>query len=336
MMYNEEIDVAKAYKKQYLDGLEYVIKSRQKIAETQRNEYAKDIFSNQQKYRTDLMKMLGWPLIDYQKNDKVNVKSELLSKEDGYEIYRMQFEILEGLFMTGLLFKQDCQDKAPLVIAQHGGLGTPELISGIYGGTSNYNNMLQRVREKGVHVFAPQLLLWNEIYGDTFDRKNIDGQLKRVGSSITAIEVFGIMSIIDYFEKEDYVSSFGMVGLSYGGFFTICTAALDTRIKSAISCSFFNSRDEICWADWSWLESARMFDDAEISCLVYPRKLCLRMGDKDELFDYKYSIKSFDKIKALCKDVGTNWVDFKVFDGTHEFFKDDDAIQNLINDIKIR
>jgi len=334
MKYSEPIDVAKKYKKEYSDGLEYVIKYRQKEAEAQRNEYSKNIFSDPEKYRLDLKEMLGWPLVNYQKEKDINVKSELLSKEDGYEIYRMQFEILEGLNLTGLLFKQNSQEQLPMVIAQHGGLGTPELVSGMYGATSNYNNMLHRIRQNEVHVFAPQLLLWNECFGDSFDRKHVDARLKRVGSSITAIEVFGITRVIDYFSQEGYVSNFGMAGLSYGGFYTLYTAAIDLRIKSAISCSFFNKRDEVCWPDWAWFKSAEKFDDAEVASLIYPRKIYIQMGNKDELFDSKHSVYSYDKLKTLCKDVGTDWIEFEIFDGVHEFFKDDDVITKLINDIK--
>ena len=280
--------------------------------------------------------MLGWPLTDDTNYDLPEIVSEKLSEEDGYSVYRMQFEILEGLKMTGLFFKADGAGALPLVIVQHGGLGTPELISGIYGSTANYNDMLQRVRENGVHVFAPQLLLWSESYDVEFDRKVIDARLKMVGSSITAIEIFGIQRILDYFERESYVSSFGMVGLSYGGFYTLYTTAIDTRIKSAISCSFFNKRDTVGWSDWTWFDSAAKFDDAEIASLVYPRKLHIAIGQNDELFDCKYGEESFEKLKQICKDVGTEWVSFDMFDGTHEFFKYDEPIKKLVSDIKAK
>lgn len=110
--------------------------------------------------------------------------------------------------MTGLFFKVDGEEKKPLVIAQHGGQGTPELISGVYGKTDIYNDMLQRIRENGVHVFAPQLLLWSDDYNVEFDRKAIDARLKRVGSSITAVEIYRIIRILDYFEAQKYVSAF--------------------------------------------------------------------------------------------------------------------------------
>lgn len=246
----------------------------------------------------------------------------------------MQFEILPGLKMIGLFFMANATEKKPMVMVQHGSWGTPEQICGIYGDTANYNDMLQRVIRHNVHAFAPQLLLWHEDFEVVFDRALIDARLKRVGSSITAVEIFGIMRILDYFERQTYVSDFGMVGMSYGGFYTMYTAAIDKRIKSALSCSQFCTRDEWVGCDWTWFKSAEMFDDAEIACLVYPRKLCIEVADKDGLFDWKFSRKSYERIKEICADVGTDWIDFIVFNGEHEFNKDDMPIENLIKDLQ--
>ncbi|MBQ7794010.1 MAG: dienelactone hydrolase family protein [Clostridia bacterium] len=333
MNYREEKNVTERNKKEYVSGFEHIIAERQRECESRRASYIADIFSEQGRYREDFKKMLGWPLVGYKAESIPEPSMQKLADEDGYSVWRMEFEILEGLKMSGLFFKAESKEPKPLVIVQHGGLGTPELISGVYGDTSNYNDMLQRVIKYGVHAFAPQLLLWAESYEVEFDRKAIDARLKRVGSSVTAVEVYGITKILDYFETQDYVTNFGMVGLSYGGFYTLFTTAIDTRIKSAVSCSFFNKRDAVGWSDWTWFNSAEQFDDAEIACLVYPRRLCIEVGDADELFDYKNSQDSFAKLKKMCERVGTDWVEFIVFGGVHEFCRDDAPIERLVNDI---
>jgi hypothetical protein len=277
---------------------------------------------------------LGGPLVDHNDDRLPTVKAEKNAKEDGYTIYRMSFQILDGLEMTGLYFEMD-GEKKPLVMVAHGGLGTPELISAFYDGdTANYNDMLERVITHRVHAFAPQLLLWNkEKYGVTFDRVATDAGLKRLGGSITAVELYGMMRILDYFESKDNVSSFGMVGLSYGGFYTLFLSAIDKRIRSAISCAFFNTRDKIAWSDWTWFKSAEKFDDAEIACLVYPRKLCIEIATNDNLFDAAYGIRSYERVLELCRDVGTDWLSFITFEGTHEFCRDDAPIKALIDEI---
>lgn len=37
----------------------------------------------------------------------------------------------------------------------------------------------------------------------------------------------------------------------------------------------------------------------------------------DDLFNYKYGVESFEKIKEMCKTVGTEWLSFELFNGTH-------------------
>lgn len=335
MNYREEIPQSMLFKHEYRDGINKLISDRQSEMAEKRKEYVKNIFEDQERYREDFKKMLGWPLVDCDTSGLPSVKSVKLSEESGYSIYRMQFEIFDGVNMTGLYFRINGEEKRPLVLVQHGGLGTPELISGFYGDTINYNRMLERVIAQGVHAFAPQLLLWDRKYTISFDRIGIDARLKRVGSSITAVELYCLTRILDYFEAQYNVSSFGMVGLSYGGFYTQYLSALDKRIKSAISCSFFNARDEYSWSDWTWFRSAEKFNDVEIACLVYPRKLCIEIGTKDSLFDVKHGIRAFEDLKELCKDVGTDWLTFIPFDGTHEFCLNDEPIIEMVKHLRI-
>ena len=334
MQFREEKSVAKPYKERYVEGLNALLFSRQVAAEQQRRAYIEKVFEAPEKFRAEFKEMLGFPLVDFTPEGLPEVKTTKLADEENYEIFRMEIEILPELWMTGLFFKMRGEDKKPLVLVSHGGLGTPELISGVYGDTSNYNDILPRVIKYNVHAFAPQLLLWHEEYEVPFDRKELDARLKRVGSSITAIEVFGFMRILDYFEGKPYVKSFGMVGLSYGGFYTLFTTACDTRIKSAISCSFFNDRDIIGWSDWVWQNSAYKFNDAEVAALSYPRRLCIQMADNDQLFRCEHTKKSFDRLCELSKNVGTEWLDLMIFEGVHEFCKDDAPIERLVNDLK--
>lgn len=319
-------------KEQYLDGLEKLISERNEECILKRNEYVKDFFSEQQKKREDFKKMLGFPLTGYKKVGVPNVKSTKINEMEEHSVYRMSFEILDGLWMSGLLFKKNDDNIRPMVIVQHGGLGTPEMIS--FGDTYNYNHMLERVIQYDVNAFAPQMILWNKELGHPqYDRAEIDARLKRSGSSITAVEVFGIIRIMDWFEKQAYVKNFGMVGLSYGGFYTLFSAAADERIKSAISCSYFFDKTKDGRPDWAWNNASEKFHDAEIACLVYPRRICIEMGINDELFDIKDSQREFERVKMIAESVGTDWIDFISFDGNHEFCKDDMPIKRLADDL---
>ena len=332
--YREQENDSKQFKKSYLDGLENIILKRQEESEKKRKALAPELIERQEFFREKLKTLLGWPLVGYQSQGEPKVKKTLLVEESEVRIFRMQIEVLDGLEMTGLYFENKSAEKSPLVLVQHGGQGTPELISGFYDDTYNYNQMLSRVLSQGVHVFALQLLLWDEKYDVPFDRVKTDSRLKRVGSSITAIEVFGLQRAIDYFEKQGNVSSIGMVGLSYGGFYTLFTTAIDTRIKSAISCAFFNTRDKHPWSDWTWFDFADYFDDAEVASLIYPRKFCIEIAKSDELFICEDGIKSYEKLKSIFGEKLDEWLTFITFEGSHEFCKDDQPIIDLINDLK--
>ena len=335
MKYTEEAQVSKEYKAEYASSLEAFINKREDEYTKKRDEYTKNIFTDTERYREDFKKCLGWPLTEKPDGLIPDPISTRLSEEDGYTVYRMTFDVLDGIKMTGLYFEMN-GGKKPFVIVQHGGGGTPELISGIDGSTYNYNEMLERVISHDVHAFCPQLLLWEDKYGAPYDRKIIDARLKRLGSSVTAVEIWAICRIIDWFDSRDNTSSIGMVGLSYGGMYTLMTTAVCEKIKTAVSCSWFNSRRYHSWVDWSWKDIAEKFDDAEIACLVYPRKLRIQMGDKDNLFDYRVSEESYQKILKLAKrsGVSTDWIEYLTFDGYHEFIRDDRIISDFVKELK--
>ena len=126
MLYQETREETKAYKEHYVSGLDALITARQEQLARERAEYCKNIFAAPEEYRDDFRKMLGWPLRETGKAGLPQVKTTKLAKEDNFTIYRMQFEILDGLEMSGLYFEMDGEKKRPLVIVQHGGQGTPE------------------------------------------------------------------------------------------------------------------------------------------------------------------------------------------------------------------
>lgn len=333
--YREQPDDSRKYKENYLKGIEKVIEDRENESDRIREQFCTGIFQDQERYREDFKKMLGWPLTE-KKNEMVPaVEIEKLTEDGLCEIYRMSIEVLEGFSITGLLFKKDDRKK-PLVIVQHGGGGTPELVADLYGYTGNYNHTIERLLQYDVNVFAPQLLLWNTAadgFGVYYNRIELDAKLKRVGSSITALEVYGITRILDYFEAQDYVGSFGMAGLSYGGFYTLFIAAIEPRIRSAISSCYFNRRRDYPWPDWTWFGAASRFSDAEIACMVYPRKLCIEVGTEDEIFHIAGAEKEMERLKKMNKRVGKDWLRLITFQGTHEFFQEDEHLKKLVEDI---
>ena len=106
--------------------------------------------------------------------------------------------------------------------------------------------------------------------------------------------------------------------------------ALDTRVKAAISGSYFCDATHFVQADWSWRNIAKSFGEAKIACLVYPRKLFLEMGNEDNLFDYRKSIAEYERLCRMCGNDVEDWLEFTVFDGNHEFYKEDRYIERFM------
>ena len=331
--YREPVEASEKYKEDYLHGLERVIRQREGYADRVRQQKCKDILENQEAYRQSLKAFLGWPLTENDSRSTPQARTEKLSEDKNCTVYRVSIAVLEGYSITGLLFQKD-EQKRPLVIAQHGGEGTPEQVGNLYGETFNYNQMIERMLSYDVNVFAPQLLLWNtQTFGIPYQRDVLDARLKSTGSSIAALEIYAITRILDYFQAQSYVSNFGMLGLSYGGFYTLYTAAIDERIRSAVACSFSHtSKQARC--DWTWAHYRESFSDAEAACLVYPRKLCVQMGDNDPLFDLTEVEGSFSRVKELSGAADKNWFTFLGFSGGHEFCWDNEPLWRLANDIQ--
>ena len=346
--YKEPAETGNSYRKEYLNGIDALIERKYAEGEKIRGELLKDIIRNPEKHREGFKEMLGWPLTG-ESDLSYEVKKEFVTENNGVKIYRVQTIVLGGLKMYGMLFISDESIDTPMIIANHGGLGAPELCSGLLEiGTINYNNMVERILKYKVNIYAPQYLNWNterfrvaeenmELRADYGFRQYRDAQFQQLGGSITAVEIFGVMRSIDYLIhsglcREDRI---GMTGLSYGGLYTLFITAIDTRIKAACSfCFYTHSRSQVTFRDWIWKNASDTYFNSEILALVAPRKIDIYMGNKDELFDYEISAKEFARfIKILKNDA--DFASHTVFDGTHEVIKGDDSMfERLIERVK--
>lgn len=331
------------YRQLYADSINRYIDNLRIESVNKRKEFIspEKLSENPEKYRKLYYEMLGYPLCKYIENLPVPaVRKEFVAEDDMGKIYRIMLEVIDGFTFEGLLFfpKNFCEsNKYSFVISQHGGSGTPELCSDFYNGT-NYTNMTRRVLERGAVVFAPQLYLWNiDMFGVPYDRLLADRRLKQLGGSITALEIYCIMRCIDYFTTLPYIDSdkIGMIGLSYGGFYTMFTAAADKRIKSVYSSCFFNDRFEYDWPDWVWDNAANTFLDAEIAALVAPRRLYIESGISDQLFNYKKSEIEYNRlIPYYEKQNAQDNLKFSLFEGDHMLDINNEGIDYFFEALK--
>ncbi|MBQ8954785.1 MAG: dienelactone hydrolase family protein [Clostridia bacterium] len=324
----------------YLSDIEGLIAGRQAESESARDRFMADYPAGIEEKRSRYLDMLGWPL-SARREDTPGPRMEttLIGADGDADIFRVSLETLPGFRFGGILFRQRGDSPRPLVISVHGGLGTPEFVAGFYrgGDTANYNDMTGRLLARGVHVFAPQLLLWNqETYHIHYDRQAIDNALKQLDSSITALEVHALMGAIGALAAETWVDEarIGIAGLSYGGFYALFTAAADPRIKSCVAAGFFNDRIRHNWLDWTWKGAAQTFLDAEVGALVAPRGLHLQLGKRDELFAEQPARAEYLRLERYYARAGRpDKLSMEFFDGTHEFSRSEETIDSLMNDL---
>ncbi len=154
---------------------------------------------------------------------------------------------------------------------------------------------------------------------------------------------YGILFVKEDGKKHPFVLSqhggagtpkrMGVVGMSYGGMFTLYLTALDTRIRAAFSCSFFNKHYTPQFLDWSYQNAGCTFMDAEMIMLAKPRKIYVAMGDHDNLFLKEDSVEEFERVKEACPD-WKEWCDLEIFEGVHEFILTDTWIDKVIEELR--
>lgn len=266
---------------------------------------------------TDLKKILGWPL--YPEPEGMTApecKPELIGEDSLGRIYRMRIKILEGLSTYGILFIPKGKGPHPALIAQHGMDGTPEMTAGFYN-SYNYNDMVRRLLKRGVAVFAPQLFTWKteQLKADLY-RKEFDAQLKDLGGSMLAMDLFRIRRILDYLSSRPEIDGerIGMIGLSYGGACTLFTTAIDKRVKTALASCCLNEK----------------YASERVCGLICPRPLWVEAGTRDTIFGIENSRKAAKKMEELySKRNASKNFRFVEFNGGHELNTDDAGIDSI-------
>ena len=335
--YGEEIEKDTAYRREYLDGIECFIEEAFSKAKGKRSGFItpEKYAADPEFFRSRLREMFGFPISGNAIETPMLVGKNFVAQDGNVSIFRMQLCFFGKLKVYGIYFEQkDRNSETPFLLGLHGGEGTPELVSSIHMNSANYNHLVRRITDRGADVFVPQLLLWNLDHygGKKYERDKIDGALRQLGGSITALELYFLSGCISYFIENEGANKdrIGVAGLSYGGMYALHLAAVDTRIKACFSCSWFHSLSRVVRSDWSYFRAAETFFAAEVAALVAPRALCVGMGSADELFSAEDTLKEAERVKPYYAAVGAedNFLAY-VFDGKHETDKSDRGIDFL-------
>lgn len=231
----------------------------------------------------------------------------------------------EGIYIV----PKNLKGKAPLVIAMHGGGGSPEVA--LFHGGANYHDMVRGGAKRGFIVYAPQHLFNAPPYPKDV-RRQIDTRLRLVGTSLTAVEIAKITRAIDALVTRPEVDAnrIAMVGLSYGGYYALVAPALDPRIKVIVSSCYYGVQEGRYWrdelavpTDFQFSDRMTLFKDSDLVALICPRPLLIQAGSMDDTdhrdpgkilaprsAEYYNKLNLGDRFKHL------------VFDGKHEFHDD--------------
>lgn len=326
--YTEPDSTGNSYREQYEKGILNVMEKRRRELDERRMAGHGSILRDPEPWREKLKLLLGWPLTE-ERNGVPSCTVEFVTENEGIRIERMVFEVMPGLPAYGMLFCHTDNRIRPLVFSIHGGMGSPELSGGLMKrGTANYNDMVERFLSGGANVFAPQLLLWDPGLHAMKDSRTADQirlitdtRLQLMGGSVTALEIFCMQRELDWLCTMPWVDPgrVGIGGLSYGGFYSLYTAAVETRFKAALVSCDFSDRFTYCSTDYVWKGAAASITDAEAALLVHPRRLIVQMADEDQLTDIGVARHEAERVGACGKD----WFSFRVFHGKHEFAPDD-------------
>jgi fermentation-respiration switch protein FrsA (DUF1100 family) len=109
-----------------------------------------------------------------------------------------------------------------------------------------------------------------------------------------------------------------MIGLSYGGYYSLYTAALEPRIKVAVaSCSFSDMH-----AITDGKTEGRLFDltPSDVASLIAPRPLQIQGGTNDKGLPIDRSRAAAKRTALVYEKLGAkDKFTFEEFDGGHEF-----------------
>lgn len=241
--------------------------------------------------------------------------------------YRAYIKVTPEMETYGLyIVPKNVKLPAPLVISKHGGGGTPEAAT--FHGGSNYHDLVRGAVAEGYVVWAPLTIMYP--YGDRDHgtpipadvRGILDDQLRARGTTLMGMEAYKISRALDVVLQRPEVdpTRVAMIGLSYGGFYTLYTTALDSRIKFAIaSCSFRDQ--EPTGAARKDRPAGRPTDLSSVDLvrLIAPRPLEVQDGINDKGFPIEDVRRAVEKSKAFYTGTHTGDFAFEAFEGTHEF-----------------
>jgi hypothetical protein len=224
--------------------------------------------------------------------------------------------------------------RRPGILAAHGHGKGKDVLVGI--GEEEYQHRIaMRLCQEGYVVIAPD---WRG-FGERKDREewvrhgrdacNV-GYLAMGywGYHLLGLHVHDAKVCLDLLQEHPHVdpARLGMIGCSFGGTMTANVAALDERVKAAVSCCYLSTlfsalaeqNGNTCGAQYS--PGLLAYGDLpEVHGLAAPRALMAQIGKRDTCFLYPDALKAAEHLQAIYAAAGCpEQCEIHDFDGVHE------------------
>ncbi len=258
---------------------------------------------------------------------------ETAAGDDGIAIYRlMEIPVLPGVHAVGYYLRPRTaapDQKLPLIIAAAGRGGKPEPTP-----DGKLPILLPQSRDlawdavrRGYAVWLPTFAHFGQDDENFRDRLTV--RAWEAGTSLPAIEIAKVIKALDVLTKRPDIDPgrVAMVGLSYGGFYTLYTTALEPRIRVAVVAAYFNDRASVLdmsephgFLDWRYPDSLTLWRDPAVVAMVAPRPLLIEAGNQDQLFPIEGARRAAPQAALVYQKLGVGErFKFNEFVARHDF-----------------
>ena len=252
--------------------------------------------------------------------------------EDDLAVYtRLRVEVTPGVHSIGVYMRPKHRSgRLPLVVAAHGRGGPPERAAdGKVAILAHHNRDLGRgALERGYAVWEPMFVFFARDQPADL-RERLSARALEAGTTLPAVEILKTVRTLDALIQRPEIdpARVAMVGMSYGGFYTLYTTALEPRIKVAVVAAYFNDREAVLDAsepdgfrDWRFPDSLTLLRDPFVAALVCPRALQIQAGSQDQLFPLEGARRAAPQAAEFYRKLRLdNRFRFVEFVGRHEF-----------------
>jgi dienelactone hydrolase len=259
--------------------------------------------------------------------------TEILIGEDEIAVYReLRIPVLPGIESAGIYMRPKtagAHERLPLVIAAagRGGMPAPTSDGSLPAVLRSSRDLAWDALQHGYAVWLPVFVHYGRDGDDLRDRLTV--RAWTANTSLPSIEIAKTVRAIDALTQRPDIDGqrVAMMGHSYGGFYTLYTAALEPRIRVAVVSAYFNDRESVLDAsepngflDWRYPDSLSLWRDPALVALIAPRPLLIEAGSQDQLFPIEGARRAAPQAAQFYARQGVaDRFQFLEFAGRHDF-----------------